>query len=182
MKKLAVLVLIGLFIVTGCTVKKVKELTPAEKFSSEFGVSSKNPFLYAKYDDIVNIMDTDGIFLLANPDDEGSVKAVKIITKVAKDNNIEKIYYYNPKKIKKNKKKYNKLIDYLKEYLIEKNKKYDLDMPILVSVKDSNIVGYSNYFSKSNQLSEEELTKKVKKKIVDEYSKILNYQKCSNCN
>ena len=105
MKKLAVLVLIGLFIVTGCTVKKVKELTPAEKFSSEFGVSSKNPFLYAKYDDIVNIMDTDGIFLLANPDDEGSVKAVKIITKVAKDNNIEKIYYYNPKKIKKNKKK-----------------------------------------------------------------------------
>ena len=55
-------------------------------------------------------------------------------------------------------------------------------MPILVSVKDSNIVGYSNYFSKSNQLSEEELTKKVKKKIVDEYSKILNYQKCSNCN
>ncbi len=182
MKKIVVLILISLFIATGCSVKKVKELTVAEKISNEFQISKDNPFVYAKYKEVIDILNSEGIVFLANPDDEGSLKAIKIINKIALENNIKKIYYYNPNKIKKDKKKYNELLDYFKDYIVDENHKHDFSIPILFSVKDGVIVGYSNYFSKENQLSEEELTKKVKRKITSEYSKILNYQKCSNCN
>ena len=109
-----------------------------------------------------------------------------MINKVAKDNKIKKIYFYNPSKLVNNKKqvkKYNKLIEYFKDYLKEKeDKTYQLDIPIIVSIKDGKIIGYSNYFSKNNQINEDELTKKVKNKINEEYKKILLYQQCSNCN
>ena len=174
MKKIVVIVLC-LFIITGCSVKKVKELTDSEKFATEYNIEEKNPFIYATYEDIDNIFKTNGIILLATPDSNGSQKAIKIIIDVAKENDIKKIYYYNPKKIKeKSPKKYNKLIKKLEEY--------KLNLPILLSVKNGNIVGYNNYFSKESELSEEKLTKKRLNRIKKEYKDILNYKECTDCN
>ena len=186
MKKVVLLILVSILFITGCEVKEVKKLTDSEKIANDFGISDKNSFVYADYKKVEELLSTEGILFIATPDDEGSIKAIKMINKVAKDNKIKKIYFYNPSKLVNNKKqvkKYNKLIEYFKDYLKEKeDKTYQLDIPIIVSIKDGNIIGYSNYFSKNNQINEDELTKKVKNKINEEYKKILLYQQCSNCN
>lgn len=182
MKKILIFLIISLLFLSGCSVKKVKELTDSEKFANEFQVSEKNPFKYANYNDVINTTNSTGIIFMADPDNEGCIKAAKIITKIANKNNIEEIQYYNPDKIK-NKKRYKKLVKYFKEYLIKnEEEEYTLNTPILVSIKDGNIIGYSNYFSIENQLSEDKLTKKKLKIIEKEYLDILNYNKCSNCN
>ncbi len=184
MKKVVIIILC-MFLITGCSVKKVKELTDSEKIAAEYDIEEKNPFIYATYEDIDNIFKTNGIIFLATPDSNGSQKAIKILVDVALENDTKKIYYYNPKKIKeKSPKKYNKLVKKLEKYLEndEKDDKYELNVPILLSVKNGSIVGYNNYFSKESQLSEEKLTKKKLNKIKAEYKDILDYKECTNCN
>ena len=56
MKKIVVFIILLCFFVTGCSVKKVNELTDAEKFANEFNVSDKNPFVYASIDDVIHII------------------------------------------------------------------------------------------------------------------------------
>lgn len=183
MKKVVIIILC-LFLMTGCSVKKVKELTDSEKFATEYNIVENNPFVYAKYDDIDNILNTSGIIFFATPDGTGSKKAAEILNEVAKITKTKKIYYYNPNKIKdSDTKKYKKILKYLDEYLIEnKDKEKELNLPIVMSVSNGKIVGYSNYLSKESHLSEEKLTKKKINVIKDEYKKILNYEECSNCN
>lgn len=182
MKKIVIIVLC-LFLITGCSIKKVKELTDSEKFATEYNIDEENPFIYATYEDIDNIFKTNGIIFLATPDATGSQKATKVLLEVAKKNNIKKIYYYNPKKIKgKNPKKYKKLVKRVEEYLEKEDKEenYKSVLPILISVKNGNIVGFNNYFSKESELSEEKLTKKKLNEIKKEYEDILKYRKCTN--
>lgn len=183
MKKVVIIILC-LFLVTGCSIKKVKELTDSEKFAAEYNINKNNPFIYAKYDDIDNILNTNGIIFFATPDGPGSKKAAEILNEVTKTTETKKIYYYNPNKIKdSNPNKYKKILKYLDEYLIKnKDGKKMLNLPIVMSVYDGKIVGYSNYLSKESHLSEEKLTKKKINIIKKEYKKILNYEKCSNCN
>ncbi len=183
MKKLIIIILC-LFIITGCSVKKVKELTDAEKFATEYNISDKNPFIYASYEEIDSIFKSNGIIFLASPDYAGSQKAAKILNEVAKTTKTDKIYYYNSTKIReKNSKKYKKLVKYLEKYLKKsKDDEVSLSLPIVISVKDGKIMGYSNYFSKESHLSEEKLTKKKINIIKNEYKKILNKEECSNCN
>ena len=69
MKKIVVFIILLCFFVTGCSVKKVNELTDAEKFANEFNVSDKNPFVYASIDDVIHIFTSDtGIIFIANSD------------------------------------------------------------------------------------------------------------------
>ena len=55
MKKLVVVFLILIIFTTGCSVKKVEELTDSEKFAKEYNISKNNPFVYSSYKDIVAI-------------------------------------------------------------------------------------------------------------------------------
>lgn len=179
MKKV-VIVILFIFLITGCSIKKVKELTDSEKFATEYNIEAKNNFVYADYDEIDKIFNTSGVIFLATPDSSGSQKSAEILNEIINKNNHEKIYYFNPKEIeKKNSKEYKKLIKYLKEYLVlTKDNEYELNLPILLSILDGNIVGYSNYLSKESHLSEEKLTKKKLNIIKSEYQKILNYKEC----
>ncbi len=182
MKKL-IIIIVCIFLITGCSVKKVQELTDAEKFATEYNISDNNPFVYATYEEIDNIFNSSGIIFLASPDYSGSQKAAKVLNEVALKNKTDKIYYYNSTKIReKNSKKYKKLVKYLDEYIKKsKDEEVELNLPIIVSVKEGKIIGYSNYFSKESHLSEEKLTKKRLTIIKEEYKKILNYEECSNC-
>ncbi len=160
--------------VSGCSVKKVKELTDSEKFAKEFNISENNPFVYASSNDILNILENGtGIIFFATSDDEGSIKAASYISDVAKSMNIQNINYYNPKKLEDKKdKKYKKMINYLNQ----EDEKFIL--PGVYAIKNGEIVCYSNYFSSEEELSEENLTKKKIKKVKSIYSKILKYEKC----
>lgn len=175
MKKIVVFITLLCFFVTGCSVKKVNELTDAEKFANEFNVSDKNPFVYATIDDIIHVFTSDsGVIFIANSDEEGSLKAAPILTDAAKSVNIEKIYYYNPKKLKESSpKKYKKLLGIINSYLENDNENKKLRLPNVYIVKNGKITGYSNYFSSGEQLSADKLTKKKKNKIKNEYTTLL---------
>ena len=96
MKKLVVIFLILIIFTTGCSVKKVEELTDSEKFAKEYNISKNNPFVYSSYKDIVTILESGtGLILLANSDDEGSIEAVGLINSEAKKLSIKEINYYN---------------------------------------------------------------------------------------
>lgn len=167
---------------TGCSVKRVEELTDAEKFSNEFNVSKNNPFVYADVDDVIHILNSGtGVIFLANSDEEASLKAAEILSSAANDTEIKNIYYYNPKSLKDNNpKKYKKLLDIINKYLEKDSLEDGLKLPNIYSVKDGRIIGYSNYFSKKEQLSEEKLTKKKIKEIKQEYIRLLNFEESTN--
>ena len=48
-KKLLLLLLITMIFVSGCSIKKVEDLSPAEKFSKEYSVPKDNAFKYYEY-------------------------------------------------------------------------------------------------------------------------------------
>lgn len=179
MKKVVVCLIIMLLFTTGCSIKKVQELSNAEKFAKEFEISSKNPFVYTNIDYVLNLLENGtGIIFFATSDYEGSKKAAIYITKIAKQENIENIYYYNPKKLKeKNPKKYKKLIEYLGS-CISKDR---MILPDIYAVKDGKIINHSTLFSNEKELSEEYLSKKRIKQIEDKYRNLLTYKECSNC-
>lgn len=170
MKKVVAFIMICSILLTGCSVKKVKELTDQEKFAKEFSVSKDNPFTYIKKKDIEKIFNHEGVVFIADSDEEESIKAAELLNEVGKKIKVEKIYYYRPKDKKKELAKYLKDQDEL------------ISLPILISFKEGKIVGCSNSLSEKQELSEEKLTSKRIKKIKDEYRKILNKEEYSNCN
>lgn len=168
-----------LMITTGCSIKKVHEMSDQEKFAKEFNISKKNPFIYANIDTILDILENGtGLIFFANSDYEGSLKAATYITEVAKKEEIHNIYYYNPKKLKeKNPRKYQKLVKYLGSCL----EKRAFFLPDLYSIKEGKIINHSRIFSKEEELSEEYLSKKRLNNIKSKYQNVLTYQECSNC-
>lgn len=173
MKKVVLLIICSLLL-TGCSIKKVEELSAKEKFAKEYNISEDNCFVYADYDKVLEILDNQtAIILFANSDDENSLKAVEIIHKLAKQEKIEKIYYFNPKTLEdKNKKQFNKLLSKLEKQITD----YKLELPTLYAVKDGKIINYCNSFSSKEELSEEYLTKKQLKKIEDKYIRVFQYK------
>jgi len=52
MKKVLLLFLCMIILVSGCEVKKMDEVTSADTFAREYSVSRNNPFVYASLNDI----------------------------------------------------------------------------------------------------------------------------------
>lgn len=179
MKKVVVCLIIVLLFTTGCSIKKVQELSNSEKFAKEFEISKKNPFVYTNIDYVLNLLENGtGILFFANSDYEGSKKAAIYLTKIAKQEEVKTIYYYNPKKLKeKQPKKYQKLMKYLKPCTDKKG----MILPDIYAVKNGKIMNHSTLFSKEKELSEEYLSKKRIKQIEVEYRNLLTYKECSSC-
>jgi len=93
-----VLVLIfGLGIFFGVKVYKNANMTDAEKFAKEYTeVSKDNVFVYRDIDEIIQIMEEGtGIVYLGFPECPWCQAYVKYLDEVAKEMEIEEIYYYN---------------------------------------------------------------------------------------
>lgn len=182
MKRVVVFVAF-LILLSGCSVKKVEEVTDSEKFAQEYNVSKNNPMIYVNYDKLMKLFEEGShILFLADSDYEGSSKAAQLLLQEAKKQKVEKIYYYNPKKLKeKNPKKYQKLINHLKDFLEKEEEEYLLNLPDIYSLKDGKILNHSNYFSKEEELSEEHLTKKIKEEIRKKYQEIITFKECIEC-
>ena len=73
MKKVVVLLIISSLLLTGCSIKKVEELSDKEKFAKEYNISKDNCFVYADYDKVLELLENQiAIILFANSDDENS--------------------------------------------------------------------------------------------------------------
>ena len=89
MKKVVVVIIIfsSLLLINGCSIKKMEELTDAEKFANEYSISENNPFHYATIDEVLDLVtdNKSGILFLGDSDSEWSTFGVQILNKVLKN-------------------------------------------------------------------------------------------------
>ena len=160
MKKVVVVIAIfSLLLINGCSVKKMEELTDAEKFANEYSISEKNPFHYATVDDVLDLIDNgqSGVLFLGNSDSEWSTFCVKVLNKVLNDKKVELVYYFNPETVKNKKSKYNVF-------------KEDSNLPIVYVIKDSEIVDQVDYPIHDDT----SLDDKNKKQLEEEYLDLIS--------
>ena len=117
---LVLIVLIGLGIFFIVNNKEEVELTDAQKFALEYKeVSEDNVFVYRNIDEIIQIMvEGSGIVYLGFPECEWCQAYVKYLDEVAKEMEIEEVYYFNIKEDREeNTKEYQKIVKLLEERL-----------------------------------------------------------------
>ena len=103
MKKIVVLIIISIFLITGCSIKKESEVTEAEIFAAKYDLPKKNSFKYLNTEEVFKLFeDGSGIIIFGNPDIEYSTIMIKIFNSLIGENNIKEVYYYNPSNIIEN--------------------------------------------------------------------------------
>ncbi|MBR3049482.1 MAG: hypothetical protein IKG58_02885 [Bacilli bacterium] len=187
MKKVVVILFISIFsifAISGCEVKKTNEVTDAEKFASEYSISEDNPFVYSNIDEILKILDNGtGIIFFADSDCEWCNATAKVFNEALKYKNVDKVYYYNPKKIRdKNTKKYQELIEKIKDNLQKDDKDNPyLYLPDIYIVKDGKIIGHNNDTATMNGSVDEALNDKTKKELKDKYLDLISKYNVKEC-
>lgn len=123
-------------------------LTDAKKFAKEYtNVDEENIFIYASSKDILKILENGtGIIYFGYPDCKWCKSYVPILNEVAKEENIDKIYYYNIKEDRRsNTPNYIKITELLKDYLYYDDEgNYKLYAPDVTIVKNGKIIGHNN--------------------------------------
>lgn len=184
MKKLLFLLVVGLILVTGCSIKKTTELSNSEKFAAEYSVSKDNPFVYATIDEVLQILkEGTGIIFFGNSDCEWCVASAEILNEAFNYKNVSKVYYYNPKNIRDNQtKEYKQLIELLGQSLEkdEKEKSY-LYLPDIYFVKNGKIIGHNNDAATMDGTVEEALTQENKKELKNKYLELISKYNAGEC-
>ncbi len=132
---------------------KDSKLTDSEKFAQEYklkgedGKALDNVFVYRTPEQIINILEKGtGIVYLGFPECPWCTGYVPYLNEIAKEKNLEKIYYLNVLEERKNNTtEYQKIVEILSDYLQndeEGNKR--LYVPAVIAVKDGEIVGFDD--------------------------------------
>lgn len=149
-----------------------KTLTDAKKFAKEYKIlDEENVFVYSNSNEVIKILEKEsGVIFLGYPECTWCRAYAKILNEVAKEENIDKIYYYNIKEDRNtNTKNYQKIANILNPHLLyddeEKSKIY---VPDLTVVKSGKIIGHNNESSLITKLDgtpEEYWTKERKENL-----------------
>lgn len=133
--------------------------TDAVKFSKEYTqISEDNVFVYRTIDEIISILENGtGIVYLGFPECPWCQKYVTILNEVAKENGIEKIYYYDILEDRKNNtEKYQKIVEILGNNLLyDEEGNHRIYVPDITFVLNGEIVGHDN---ETSVVTEEEGT------------------------
>ncbi len=118
----------------------------SEKFSKEYGIE-ENVFVYRDINEIIKILENGtGIVYLGFPECPWCKAYVKILNEVAKEEGVEKIYYYNILEDRSNNtKEYQKIVSILDENLLydeEGNRR--IYVPDVSFVLNGDIIGHDN--------------------------------------
>lgn len=121
--------------------------TDAEKFASEYSIDNDNVFVYRTLEEINKILKNGtGIVYLGFPECPWCKGYVPYLNEVAKKAKLDKIYYFNILKDRKNNTDdYKKTVELLKDYL-----KYDdegnkrIYVPAVIAVNKGKIVGFDD--------------------------------------
>ena len=117
---LVLIVVLGLGVFFGVKAYKEAHMTDAEKFAKEYTeVSEDNVFVYRDIDEIIQIMEEGtGVVFLGFPECDWCQAYVKYLDEVAKEMEIEEVYYYNIKEDREeNTEEYQKIVELLEERL-----------------------------------------------------------------
>ena len=163
------------------------------KFSQEYGsVSEDNVFCYKTIDEIINILEHGtGVVYLGFPECPWCKEYVIYLNEVAKNSGCDKVYYFNILNDRKdNTKKYQEIVNILKDYLPydeEGNKR--IYVPAVIAVKDGKIISFDDETSKDTkgydtpqEYWENEDLDGLKKKLAEMFEKTSNSKCTSGCN
>lgn len=169
MKKIVVLLLISLFFISGCSIKKTDELTDAEQFANEYSVEDDNPFKYIDLSQLEELFENGtGILFFGNSDDEWCSESVDILTEIFTEEEIEQVYYFNPTTLDNRDK-----VLYLINEEIEEVEIDSIKIPSLYIIKDGVIVDYTEK-SLEDDINDMESTNDEKRKdLKNEYLRLI---------
>lgn len=157
MNKKKILIIIGAIILLGVILylavstnnKKEQNITNGnERFANEYKTVTKdNVFVYRDINEIINILEKGtGVVYLGFPECPWCKAYVTYLNEVAKEQDVEKVYYYNILEDRKNNtKEYQKIIELLGDYAAndeEGNKR--IYVPMVIGVNKGQIVGFDD--------------------------------------
>lgn len=178
-----------------CNTKPKEEnitLTDQVKFSREYeSVGADNVFVYRNINEIIDILDNGtGIVYLGFPECKWCKAYVPYLNEVAKENNLEKIYYFNILEDRKNNtREYMEIVEILKFYLkYDEEGKRRVFVPTVIAVKEGSIVGFDDEtsldtkgYSEPSEYWTSEEVKDLKNKLT-KMVKDVNINICTDCN
>lgn len=140
-------VLLGLIIFL--IIHNVKNNIPDnEKFANEYTeVGKNNVFVYRNADEIIKILEGGtGIVYLGFPECPWCQAYVPMLNEVAKEEGVEKIYYFNIREDRQeNTKNYQKIVKLVKNYLMKDDEGNErIFVPDIYAVKDGKIIAHNN--------------------------------------
>lgn len=160
------------------------------KFSKEYtSVSKDNVFVYRSKDEIINILEHGtGIVYLGYPECPWCMAYVPLLNEIAKNEGIEKIYYYNIREDRKNNTEfYQKVVSILNDYLnYDEEGKKRIFVPNVTFVKEGKIIFNDNETSLISEGTPSKYWTEEKKTLFNEkFRKNINElldDVCTSCN
>lgn len=160
------------------------------KFSKEYtSVSRDNVFVYRSKDEIINILEHGtGIVYFGYPECPWCMAYVPLLNEIAKNEGIEKIYYYNIREDRKNNTEfYQKVVSILNDYLnYDEEGKKRIFVPNVTFVKEGKIIFNDNETSLISEGTPSEYWTEEKKTLFNEkFRKNINElldDVCTSCN
>lgn len=173
--------------------KKSNEENDNKVFASEYGITEDNVYVYRTLEEINKILEkATGLVYLGFPECPWCRGYVPIINEVAKEQGLDKIYYFNIKKDREdNSKLYQKTVE-----LLGDNLRYDNEgnrriyAPSLIAVKNGKVVMFDDtrywnnkeYDSAEDFWNNEDLTS-MKEKLVKMINEVKEKSYCEvDCN
>lgn len=173
--------------------KKSNEENDNKVFASEYGITEDNVYVYRTLEEINKILENGtGLVYLGFPECPWCRGYVPIINEVAKEQGLDKIYYFNIKKDREdNSKLYQKTVE-----LLSDNLRYDNEgnrriyAPSLIAVKNGKVVMFDDtrywnnkeYDSAEDFWNNEDLTS-MKEKLVKMINEVKEKSYCEvDCN
>jgi predicted bacteriocin transport accessory protein len=187
-KKLMVVIdiLLGVILVGVMTFGIYQYLkSDGEKFKAEYealnnenvniNISKNNPIKYVTLDEVFDIIQNKtGVIYFGFPGCPWCRNMIPVLFEAAKNNNIDTIYYFNPRNVKKSDNdEYNKLKEILNEYLSEdENGQKVLYVPDVYFIKDGKIVGHHLGTVDSQEDPTISLTEEEKNELLDIFNEL----------
>ena len=166
-----------------------KEESDNVRFAKEYGIDNENVFVYRSAEEIIKILENGtGIVYLGFPECPWCKAYVNYLNEVAREEDIEKIYYYNILEDRKdNTENYKKIVSLLEENLLydeEGNRR--IYVPDVSFILNGEIIGHDNETSviteditPKDYWSEDKINN-LKEKLRT-YMKEINDSSCSSC-
>lgn len=140
------IICIVLFIVIGKTDFRKEEVTEAKKFNNIYNlVSEDNLYVFSNATEVLKILNgRSGIILMGFPLNVWTKYSANILNDVAKEEGIDKIYYYDFLKDREESNgTYETIVNKLDVYItVDDEGTKDLHAPTILIVKDGEIIGY----------------------------------------
>ena len=129
-------------------------------------IDANNPVIYLNNQNIIkNIKNGNKIIMFGNKKDNGTRNVVETLLEVAKENNVDKVYYYN---VEKDSKMNDKIVETINNNNIKK-----IEAPLVIVVNKGKIVSYHMGTVGTHNDYSKELTKEEKQELSKSYENLI---------